>query len=201
MSSRAQSTGPGSPGYQGNGGSSRATGGSNGAGGGGGGGLDLSGLEDFASRLPVVGSIFGARSNESKALERAQKQLAKDLQQRHGQVRSSQMQQMTNRLAAFSPMNAHLAERMGPQAAFSPDAMAKFAEDPMGPPQIDPSLIDYRGTDPNKQAAVEQYFKDRDKYRQEEAARKAQLQAAFAPPQNAPKPLTMARPLAAKRSI
>lgn len=167
----------------------------------GGGGLSLSGLEDFASRIPVVGSIFGARSDEAKALERAQKQLAKDLEKRHGQVRSSQMQQMTNRLAAFSPMNQHLAERMGPQAAFSPDAMAKFAEDPMGPPEIDPSLVDYRGTDPGKQAAVEKFFADRDRYRQEEAARKAQLQAAFAPPQNAPKPMTMARPLAAKRSV
>jgi len=105
------------------------------------GGLSL-GLvsEDTRAGLPVIGPLTGAKSDEQKRLEQTQQRLAAEQKQRMEQQRQVQMQNMANRMMAFAPMNNHVASRLGPQAAFSPEQMSQFAADPAGPPQVSPQL-------------------------------------------------------------
>lgn len=91
--------------------------------------------EDTRSNIPVIGPLTGAKSDEQKALESTQQRLADEQKKRLEQQRQIQMQNMANRLMAFAPLNNHVASRLGPQAAFSPEQMAQFGADPMGPPK------------------------------------------------------------------
>ncbi len=91
--------------------------------------------EDTRSRIPLVGPATGAVSDEQKRLEQTQQRLAAEAKQRMEQQRQINMQNTANRLMAFAPLNNHVASRLGPQAAFSPEQMSQFAADPQGAPK------------------------------------------------------------------
>jgi hypothetical protein len=91
--------------------------------------------EDTRSDIPIIGPLTGAKSDEQKALEATQRRLAEEQKQRMEQQKQAHLQNMANRLMAFAPMNNHLASRLGPQAAFTPQQMSQLAADPSGGPQ------------------------------------------------------------------
>lgn len=146
------------------------------------------------AKIPIVNALWGDKTDEQKNLERTQEQIAKEVAAREKLVQQRALTQQTQRLTAFGPMNQYLASSLGPEAAFRPEMMADFAKDPMGGPQLDPSLIDYRGTDPNKRKQVEDFLRAKREEAAREEQRRQQLTAAFTlAPGSGPKPIQMPR--------
>ncbi len=154
--------------------------------------------EDILARIPVMGSLLGAETDSHKALVAKQKQMAEEAKKRQQQNQQARMQALSQQLLAFNPMNQTMAQMFGPDAAFQPEQFAQMAQNPMQP-HIDPSLIDYRGTDPNKQKQVEAFIAQKKQFEEEEARRRAQIMGGMQRPGPGPAPFAMNAPQAARK--
>ena len=90
--------------------------------------------EDFLSKIPVLGPLTGAKSNEYKALIKKQEQMAKEAELRAQQQHQQGLQSLNQGMLAFGPRNQMMAQMFGPEAAFSPQQMAAMASDPAAKP-------------------------------------------------------------------
>lgn len=160
------------------------------------GGLSLvsmdGGLEDTASRIPGINELTGAESNEEKALRRKQKELAKALEQQRDAQQNSRMNALGQQLLAFNPRNQVMAQMFGPQAAFSPEAMAAMAQSPL------PSPIEAAGI-PTGTTLTPQQVQQQRAYLEAEERRKQMLMNGFQQPGPGPAPVGMPTPQAARR--
>jgi hypothetical protein len=82
--------------------------------------------EGILAKVPVLGPLLGAETEEQKELVRQQKRMAEDLQAMNQQV------------MAFAPRNKLMAEMFGPDAAFTGKQIGDMTANPMGAPQGDP---------------------------------------------------------------
>ena len=103
--------------------------------------------EDTMSKIPVLGSLAGAKSDEYKALIKKQEQLAKEMAARREQQHAQSLQGLSQSMLAFGPRNQMMAQMFGPEAAFTPQQFANMAADPAGPPKP-PMVKDGGGGDP-----------------------------------------------------
>lgn len=185
--------------------------------------LGLAGNENTRAALPL-GKVTGAKPDSQKRLEETQRRLAAEQEARMEQMRQAHLQNLANRLMAFSPMNNHLAERMGPGAAFSPEQMGQLAASPFGGPQASPELQHYMSLSPEQRkvahtligrgsgqdtlqawglagmsadqiTALEQERAAFEQQRQQEERRRAMVSGAFQPPQQQQAPFQFAPPL------
>jgi hypothetical protein len=102
--------------------------------------FDLSSLnsilgEDTTSKIPVLGSLTGAKSDEYKALLKKQEEMAKEMAARRQQQHNQSLQGLSQSMLAFNPRNQMMAQMFGPEAAFTPQQFAAMAQDPAGPPK------------------------------------------------------------------
>jgi hypothetical protein len=104
--------------------------------------LGLVGDEDLSSNLPG-GWLRGAQSDEEKALLERQEEVRGDVKQQRARQEQAWLNARARGLQAFAPLNNMMAQKMGPQAAFSPQQMAEFAKSPLPAPQLTPDLQYY----------------------------------------------------------
>ncbi len=138
----------------------------------------LNGAEDIGARLPIVGDLLGLQTDEEKRLLAKQRQMAAEAKQRLGRLSQGGMQGTAQSLLAFNPMNQMMAQQFGPQAAFAPGQFADMVQNPMGPPQIDPALLNYEAA---------------------EQKRREMLLQGITPPGEGPAPLEARQPAPARR--
>jgi hypothetical protein len=190
------------------------------------GGMSLgAGGEDLLSKIPVVNSLTGATSDEQRALEKKQKEMAREAALQAERQRRQQLQSTSQQLMAFGPRNQMMAQVYGPEAAFTGQQMAQLAADPGGAPQhSDPRMqklyeqglldrpyeqqlrmmgdagLKLDGPDSNR-ARLQDAAAHADKvaaWKAQEAARRAQIEAAFGTPQG-PAPIAPTRAAPARR--
>lgn len=176
--------------------------------------------------LGALGGAFGLFGNDDdeKALIAKQKQLAAEAQKRREDLQRSHMRSLNQTMMAAAPRNQVMAQMFGPEAAFTGKQMADMTANPMGP-QTDPYLeklyqqgvhkMDHSGSmdamghrmNPSAAAGQQQrqerealiaYAAKRDAYEREEAARRAQMEAAFGTPQG-PAPIAATQAEAARK--
>jgi hypothetical protein len=94
--------------------------------------------EDVLARVPIIGPLSGAETDEQKALVRQQKRMAEDAKRRAAIMGPARLQSMNQQVQAFGPRNKMMAEMFGPDAAFTGKQMGDMTANPMGPPQGDP---------------------------------------------------------------
>ncbi|HET8957330.1 MAG TPA: hypothetical protein VFM95_02620 [Microcella sp.] len=160
-----------------------------------------------------------------KALLEKQRQLAAEAQRRREELQRARMQSLTQQMMAFGPRNQVMAQMFGPDAAFTGKQMADMTANPMGPPQADQWLMDYYDQGKHKlnfeqwrqdqhapmnpdakegKRMTEQrgqlldYARKREQYEREEAARRAQIEAAFGTPRG-PAPINPIQAAPARR--
>lgn len=156
--------------------------------------------EDTMSRIPVVGQLTGAESDEQKALVKKQEQLAREAELRRAQTQNASMNALGTRMLAFNPRNQLMAQMFGPQAAFTPEQMAGMVQSPMGgPPPPDPSLINYAGTDPAKRAQLADYTRQLGEFQGQEQQRHDRVAGGMTPLGPGPAPLQQRRPAPGRR--
>lgn len=158
-------------------------------------------LIPIAASLGEVGVrelIAGGDSKERRALLAKQEELAMEAQRRRGQMQDARMNALAQQVLAFSPHNQTMAQLFGPQAAFTPEQAAGMVQGPK-PPPLDPSLVNYKGGDPKKQAQVEEWVRRQKEYEASEAARREQVMGGFQQPGPGPAPIRMPTPQAARR--
>lgn len=170
--------------------------------------------------------LFGGDSDE-KALIAKQKQLAAEAQRRREELQRSHMRSLNQQMMAAGPRNQVMAQMFGPEAAFSGKQMADMTANPMGAPQApegeignlvkwadekgmtDQQIRDWnKGSNPSSakqgnaaNAREEAVIAHREKvraYEREEAARRAQMEAAFGTPQG-PAPIAPTQAAPARR--
>lgn len=166
--------------------------------------------EDTLAHIPVLNSITGSRSDATKQLDKKQQQLAKESEERMRQNAQTRMQALGQSMLAFNPQNQMMAQMFGPQAAFSPQQFAQMAQNPNGPPQLDPSLLNPDGsatsdsltmfgaatTDKDKQAKIDAWYRAKKAYE----AQQQMVQNGMQPVGPGPAPLQpQAPPQAARR--
>lgn len=170
-----------------------------------------------------MSGLMGDDSDE-KALVAKQKQLAAEAQRRREEQQRSQMRALNQQMLAFGPRNQVMAQMFGPEAAFTGKQMADMTANPMGAPQAPEGEVgnlakayegksdaeirtQYRGSnmDPRELKRLmdrdEAVIAHRNKvraYEQEEAARRAQMEAAFGTPQG-PAPINPVQAAAARK--
>jgi hypothetical protein len=86
--------------------------------------------EDTRSKIPLLGPLTGAKSNEYNALLKKQEQMAKEAALQREQQRKAGLQSMSQQMMAFAPRNQMMAQMFGPEAAFTPQQFANMASDP-----------------------------------------------------------------------
>lgn len=161
----------------------------------------------------------------AKDLQKKQRQLAEEAQRRRAELQRAHMQSLTQQMMAFGPRNQVMAQMFGPDAAFTGKQMADMTANPMGPPQADQWLMDYYDQGKHKlsheqwredqhapmnpdaktgKRMAEQrgqlldYARQRERYEREEAARRAQIEAAFGTPRG-PAPINPIQAAPARR--
>lgn len=179
--------------------------------------------EDLVAQIPVVNSVTGAKSDSEKQLLKKQEQLAREAKQRAQLNEQMRMRALQQSIGAFAPQNRVMAQMFGPDAAFSGKEMADMTANPM-PSQLQPpsenaarltqqipglggmsnqqvyELAQRSGGKLPKESLFEawNYAKQKKAEDDKEAARRAQVEAAFAP-QPGPAPIQMPRAQAARR--
>jgi len=156
------------------------------------GGLSELAGEDTMARIPLLGGLMGSKTDAQKALLKKQEEMAKEAKKRMQLNQESSMQALGQSMLAFNPLNQAMAEMYGPEAAFTPQAMAQMVQNPNGPPQLgdpssqselgpardrsggrreresSPSLQNYQGLDPKKQAEVEEWLRQKAAYERQQ---------------------------------
>lgn len=173
----------------------------------------------------LTGLLGGDDDKAKKALLEKQRQLAAEAQRRREQLQRSHMRALTQQTMAFAPRNNVMAGMFGPDAAFTGKQIADMTANPMGPPEhADPRMqklyeqglldqpyekqlkmmgdagIRLDGPEAN-QARLKEAQVHAEKvraYQAEEAARRAQIEAAFGTPQG-PAPIAPTRAAPARR--
>lgn len=164
-------------------------------------GADLSkyaGPAAIAAAPAVANKIWGGRTDEQKDLIKKGEEIAAQLKVRQGQQQDARMHALGQQMLAFNPTNKMMAQIYGPGAAFQPEQMAQMAQG-TAPAPIDPSLINYKGGDPKKQAQVEEWIRRQKEFEAAEAARRDMIMNNFQAPGPGPAPMQMPSPTAAKR--
>lgn len=87
--------------------------------------------EDTRSRIPILGELTGAKSDEQKNLLKKQEEMAADVRKRQRFNERARMNAMGQKMLAFNPQNQMMAKMFGPEAAFTPEEFAKMGADPM----------------------------------------------------------------------
>ena len=146
----------------------------------------------------VINELTSGQTKEERALLAKQEQLAQEARVRQGQRQDARMNQLGQQLLAFNPRNQMMAEVFGPEAAFQPEQMAQMVQG-QPPPQIDPSLVNYQGTDPRKRAEVAEYVRRKQEFDKAEAQRREMMMSSFQAPGPGPAPIQMPAPQAARR--
>ena len=154
--------------------------------------------ENTLARVPVVGSLLGAKTDSEKALEAKQKQIAAEARKQQELNQQSRMNALGQQMLAFNPQNQMMAQMFGPQAAFQPEQMAQMAQNPMKP-IYDEKWSNYQGTDRKTQADIEDYIKRKAEYDRQEAARRDMLMGGIQRPGAGPAPIQMSAPQAARK--
>lgn len=152
----------------------------------------------------ALAGAFGLFDDGSKeALLAKQRQLAAEAQRRREEVQRSHMRALNQTMLAAGPRNQVMAQMFGPEAAFSGKQMADMTANPMGGPETDQlwlqkqmaagdfnlSRDDYKAKHGYKSGWDKDYgqllefSRKKQAYDQEEAARRAQMEAAFGTPQ------------------
>lgn len=170
-----------------------------------------------------MSGLMGDDTDE-KALVAKQRQLAAEAQRRREEQQRSQMRALNQQMLAFGPRNQVMAQMFGPEAAFTGKQMADMTANPMGAPQppegeianlakaweglTDDQIRSINaGTNPDpasarrnveRQNAVLAHREKVRAYEREEAARRAQMEAAFGTPQG-PAPIAPTQAAAARR--
>lgn len=154
--------------------------------------------ENIAARIPVLGSLLGAETDSHKALIAKQKQMAEEAKKRQELNQQARMNALGQQMLAFNPQNQMMAQMFGPQAAFQPEQLAQMAQNPMKP-QLDPSLVNYQGVDPQKRAEVQAFIAKKQEFDRQEAQRREMLMGGLQTPGPGPAPIQMSAPQAARR--
>lgn len=149
--------------------------------------------EDLLARVPVLGPLLGAETSSHKALIAKQKQMAEEARKRQEMNQQARMNMLGQQLLAFNPMNQVMAQMFGPEAAFTPEQMAGFGQNPMRP-QLDPSLVNYTGGDPRKLQEVQKYIQQKKAFDEQEARRRELIMGGFQQPGPGPQPFAMSAP-------
>lgn len=161
--------------------------------------------EDFLARVPILGPLLGAETEEQKALVKQQKRMAEDAKRREAIMGPARLQAMNQSMTAFAPRNKLMAEMFGPDAAFTGKQIADMTANPLGTaPQGDPKVaklaeqLDRYGlktyadvqrfnketdsllTDSRGFLAADQYRQQKRRAEEAEAKRRAGHESAFA---------------------
>ena len=146
----------------------------------------------------VINEVLGGRTKEQDALIAKQGQLAKEAQIRQGQQQDARMNALGQQMLAFNPTNQMMAQMFGPGAAFQPEQVASMVQG-QAPPQLDPSLIDYRGTDPAQRAKVDEWIRRQKEFEAAESGRRDMVMGGMSPVGPGPAPVQMPQVQAARR--
>lgn len=146
----------------------------------------------------LINAATSKPTKEEKALIATQQQLAQDAARRQFEVQQQAADNQAQRLVAMAPYNQLTAQMVGPQAAFSQQQMLAMTPTPPQP-TIDPSLLNYTGTDPKIQAQVQQYLDELNQWQAANAARQQMVQSAFSQPMQGPAPIRKTQALPAKK--
>ncbi len=146
----------------------------------------------------AINSLTSGKTREEKALLAKQEQLAHEAKVRQGQQQDARMNQLGQQLLAFNPSNQLMAKMYGPDAAYSPEQMANMVQG-QKPPDADPSLVNYQGTDPKKRAEVQEWIRRKKEFDAAEAQRREMMLNGIQQPGPGPAPIQMATPQAARR--
>lgn len=158
-----------------------------------------------AAALPVaaavgpyaISKLAGGTTKEESALIAKQQQMAQEAKVRQGQQQDARMNMLGQQMLAFNPRNQMLAQMFGPQAAFTPDAMAQMAQGPA--PAYDEKWNNYQGTDPKTQADIVEYIRRKKEYDAAESARHSMIMGGVQQPGPGPAPIQMSAPQAARK--
>lgn len=126
----------------------------------------------------------GADTPAAQALLDKQNQLAGEASDRAAQAARQTYDMLGQRMLAFAPYNNMMSHLYGPQAAITPQTAAQMTTNPVSP-TLDPSLINYQGTDPAKQAQVQDYLRRQQDYQNSNASRQQMIESNFPAPQPA----------------
>lgn len=146
----------------------------------------------------LINAATSKPTKEEQALIATQQQLAQDAARRQFEVQQQAADNQAQRLVAMAPYNQLTAQMVGPQAAFSQQQMLAMTPTPPQP-TIDPSLLNYTGTDPKMQAQVQQYLDELNQWQTANAARQQMVQSAFSQPLQGPTPIRKTQVLPAKK--
>lgn len=146
----------------------------------------------------AINALTSGKTKEEKALLAKQEQLAHEAKVRQGQQQDARMNQLGQQLLAFNPSNQLMAKMYGPDAAYSPEQMANMVQG-QKPPDADPSLINYQGTDPKKRAEVQEWIRRKKEFDAAEAQRRDMMLNGITQPGPGPTPIQMSAPQAARR--
>lgn len=146
----------------------------------------------------LINAATSKPTKEEKALLATQQQLAQDAARRQFEVQQQAADNQAQRLVAMAPYNQLTAQMVGPQAAFNQQQMLSMTPTPPQP-TIDPSLLNYTGTDPKMQAQVQQYLDELNQWQTANAARQQMVQSAFSQPMQGPAPIRKTQVLPAKK--
>lgn len=164
--------------------------------------------EDFIAKIPLIGPLTGAKTNEYKALLKKQEEMAKAAEARAAQQHQQGLQGLSQGMMAFGPRNQMMAQMFGPEAAFSPDQMAAMVSDPAAKPLAEAEQawiqsamqnpIDPKTRTRTQGAMNPQIQKDLELARANER-RKQALLATLGPMPSGPAPIQMPRPQPGRR--
>jgi len=140
----------------------------------------------------LIQQLAGGRTKEEKQLLAKQEQMAAEAKVRQGQQQDARMNMLGQQLLAFNPRNQMMAQMFGPQAAFTPEAMAQMAQGPA--PAFDQEVGGYTGTDPKKLAEQHEMIRRLQEYQAAEAARREMLMNGIQQPGPGPAPIQMPTP-------
>jgi hypothetical protein len=141
--------------------------------------------EDTMSKVPVLGSLAGAQSDETKRLLETQQRLAEETRRQQEKNQQMRMNALGQQMLAFNPRNQAMAQMFGPEAAFNPQQMQAMMQDPRAQQQW--------GT------GSEQERRDQVLRKQEEQRRAAMLQQNMQPLGPGPAPINMPAPQPGRR--
>lgn len=162
---------------------------------------------DFAKNVgvPVISALAplaidklaGNSDKENQQLLDMQKQIAHDAEVRRGQAQDARMNMLAQQVLAFNPRNQMLAQMFGPQAAFTPEAMAQMVQGPA--PNWDQDLLNYTGNDQERLKAKREMIRRKNEYDAAEAQRQQMIMNGVQAPGPGPAPIQMPAPQPARR--
>jgi hypothetical protein len=86
----------------------------------------MASVEDVVARVPLIGPLSGAETDEQKALVRQQKRMAEDAKRRAELVGPARMRAMNQQVLAFGPRNKMADMTANPMPAPGDPAAAKL---------------------------------------------------------------------------